>query len=135
MVGRTFSTRLPGWLEAELREAFHTSGEGASEGLRRIVEEWWAMDRYPKLEFRDGAFERRVALRDGPEVWEIVYVQREYGADLEGLCEHFGSLDREAIDQALQFYRRCPAAIDRKIDENERVGRRLEGEWTATPAR
>jgi hypothetical protein len=31
------------------------------------------MDRYPKLEFRDGTFERRAALRDGPEVWEIVF--------------------------------------------------------------
>jgi len=130
--GRTISTRLPTWLDEALRELFQAKGEGPSEGLRRVAEEWWTMDHYPKLEFRDGTFERRAALRDGPEVWEIVFVQREYGDDLVGLYEHFGPVDREAIDQALAYYRESPQPIDRRIEENDRIGRRLEAEWVAS---
>lgn len=92
------------------------------------------MEHYPRLEFRDGTFERRAALRDGPEVWEIVDVRRSYGDDLEGLYEHFGPLDGEAIDEALTYYGRFSAEIDRVIEENDRVGRRLEEDWLASQA-
>ena len=132
MTGATISTRLPTWLDEALRELFQANGEGPSEGLRRVAEEWWAMNRYPKLEFRDGTFERRAALRDGPEVWEIVFVQRDYREDLVGLYEHFGPVDREAIDQALAYYQESPQRIDRRIEENDRIGQRLETEWLAS---
>ncbi len=36
----TATTRLPDWLERELRTFWETHGEGPSIGLRRVVEEW-----------------------------------------------------------------------------------------------
>jgi hypothetical protein len=37
-------------------------------------------------------------------------------------------VEREAIDQALAYYRESPQRIDRRIEENDRIGERLETE-------
>ena len=84
-----------------------------------------------------GVSRRDVRAQSGPEkrsggLGEIVFVQRDYGNDLEGLYEHFGPVDRKAIDQALAYYRESPQRIDRRIEENDRIGRRLETEWLAS---
>lgn len=120
------TTRLPGWLDEELRRFFGEHKLGPSEGLRRVADEWWVMENFPAIEFRDDPFGRREALRSGPEVWEVVMVQRDYGEDRRGLETHFADIPAEHLDQALSYYRRFPERIDAMIKENERVARFLE---------
>lgn len=122
---RPVSVKLPPWLEEELRQEFEERGLNTSEGLRRILEEWWVGRHLPRIEFREGLTGRRAALRDGPEVWEVVAVSEDYGQDDEGLAEHFGWLDREALEAALVYYERFPERVQEELAENERIGRRL----------
>ncbi|MGH7563707.1 MAG: hypothetical protein ACREK5_04710 [Gemmatimonadota bacterium] len=119
------STRLPASLDQELRRFFREHRLGPSEGLRRVVHEWWAMGNFPAIEFRDDTFGRRAALRSGPEVWEVLMVWRDYGNDLEGLYDHFAGIPPEDLDQALGYYRHFPEPIDQLIEENERIARLL----------
>lgn len=120
------STRLADWLEHEIRGYWAKHGQGPGVGLRRIVEEWWTLQRFPALEFRDGMAGRRAGLRKGPDVWEIVMVARDYGADREGLAAHFGGhFPNEALDQALEYAEYFPDEIQEWIVENERVARLL----------
>lgn len=122
---RPLSVKVRPWLEEELRREFRERGESVSEGLRRVLEEWWAEHRLPSIEFREGLAGRRAAVEEGPEVWEIVAVFRDYDGDTEGLREHFGWLDDEALDSALEYYERFPESIDALIEENERAARYL----------
>lgn len=119
------SVKLRPWLEEELRTEFEERGESVSEGLRRLLEEWWALRNLPAIEFRDDVSGRRAAVRSGPEVWEIVAVLQEYQGDIEALREHFSWLDEEALDAALEYYDRFPEPIDQLIEENERTARFL----------
>lgn len=121
------TTRLPDWLERALRTFWQERGEGPSVGLRRTVEEWWTLQRFPAIEFRDGVSGRRAALREGPDVWEVAMVAREYGNDVGRLTTHFGRLSRDALTQALAYAERFPEEIDNWITENERVARFLAG--------
>lgn len=123
------TARFPEWLDEELKKLFASTGEGRSEGLRRIVEEWWAMEHFPEIEFRDGVSGRRASVRGGPDVWEIIMVARDYGDDRAGLQEHFDGLAPERLEQALAYAERFSEQIQQKIEENERVGRMLEAEF------
>ena len=123
MAGSTLTTRLPEWLEAEVREEFAGRGEGPSEGLRRLVEEWWVLTHLPLIEYREGAGVKRPALRGGPKVWAVIWIGRSYGEDIEGLKEHFGGLTDEQIHQARAYYSLFPEPIDSHIRENERLER------------
>lgn len=120
---RPLSVKLRPWLEEELRQEFEERGQSVSEGLRRALEEWWTARHLPAIEFREGPSGRRAAVEDGPEVWEIVSARRDYGDDREGLGEHFGWLDEEALDAALEYYERFPEPVDERIEENERTAR------------
>lgn len=118
------TTRLASWLRDDLDLLWKTRGEDPSTGLRRIVEEWWAMENYPAIAFRDGVSGRRAILRSGPDVWEVVMVARDYGDDRESLRLHFGeSVSQEALDQALAYAERFPEAVEAMIAGNERVER------------
>ncbi len=122
----TATTRLADWLERELRTFWQAHGEGPSVGLRRVVEEWWTSQRFPAIEFRDGVSGRRAALREGPDVWEVMMVARDYGNDVERLTAHFGGhVSLEALKQALAYAERFPEEISGWIAENERVAQFL----------
>lgn len=122
------TTRLPDWLERAFRAFWRERGEGPSVGLRRSVEEWWATQQFPAIEFRDGVSGRRAALRGGPDVWEIAMVARDYGGDLGRLAAHFGGrVSRDALGQALAYAARFPEEIEHWVNENERVARLLAG--------
>lgn len=120
------TARLDDWLRSEIERFWKARGEGPSSGLRRVVEEWWAMSHFSAIAFRDGVSGRRAVLRGGPDVWEVVMVARAYGADRSGLHEHFGgAIPPEALEQALAYADRFPAEIEAMIAGNERVERML----------
>lgn len=121
--GSPLCTRLPTNLDEEVRSFFERHGLGPSQGLRKIVEEWAILQRFPSLEFREGVFGRRAAVRSGPEVWEIVSAARRYGPDREVLYSHFSWLEPASLDEALEFYHALPADVDRILTENERIAR------------
>ncbi len=123
----TVTARVEDWLDATVREFWKERGEGPSSGFRRALEEWWALQSFPVVEFRDGVSGRRAGLRGGPDVWEVVMVARDYG-DVDGVVAHFGgSIPREAVEQALAYAERFPAEIEGIIAENLRIERMLQG--------
>jgi hypothetical protein len=119
----TMSARIDDWLKASLEEFWRAHGEGPSTGLRRVAEEWWAMQAWPDIVFSDGISGRRARLRAGPDVWEVVSVWRAYAGDRSAFHEHFAPyVNAEQLDQALAFAERFPDEIDVLIAHNERMG-------------
>lgn len=118
-------------LDEELKEAivrfWKAHGAGPSSAMRHVAEEWWAMQQFPLVVFREGVSGRRAALRDGPDVWEVVAVARDYAQDSEGLREYFAPfVAAEAIEQALAYAERFPQRIDAEIADNLRVEKLLQ---------
>jgi hypothetical protein len=120
----TMSARIDEWLKESLEEFWRAHGERPSTGLRRVAEEWWAMQNFPSIAFRDGVSGRRAVLRTGPDVWEVASVRRDYSDDLDGFYEHFAPhVSREALDQAVAYAERFPDEIEDAIRQNERLER------------
>jgi hypothetical protein len=120
------STRLADWLEQEVRTFWEEHGEGSSVGLRRVVEEWWALQHFPALEFREGVSGRRAGLRGGPDVWEVVMVARDYSDDLDELTAHFGGrISPDALQQVIAYVEWFAEEVNGWIDENGRIGRKV----------
>jgi len=124
--------RLPDRLYGMLEEFLERHGLTRSEGMRAIVEEWLALERYRSLEFRDGPFGRRAAVRDGPEVWEVISVREASGEGPNAVYAHFSWLDREVVDEALDYHRWNPGPIDRLVAERRRLARLAEAERPST---
>ena len=55
----TMSARLDPWLKESIEDFWRSHGEGPSTGLRRVAEEWWAMQNLPEITFVDGVAGRR----------------------------------------------------------------------------
>ena len=128
MPAAVLTARLPEWLGEELRMEFARYGEGPSEGLRRVVEQWWVSRKLPLIEYRDSLDGPRPAMKDGPEVWSFIMIHRSYGDDFEGISEHYGGLPLENMKQALAYYRFFPDSIDGHLAENLRLERLMLGE-------
>jgi hypothetical protein len=125
----TMSVRLDDWLKAEIEEFWRVHGERPSTGLRYVAEEWWTMQRFHAIAFRDGVSGRRAYVRGGPDVWEIVTVARDYGDDRDGFYEHFSPfVARELLDQALAYAQRFPERVATMIERNRRMERVVTGE-------
>lgn len=124
----TMSARIDDWLKESLEAFWRAHGEGPSTGLRRVAEEWWAMQQFPAISFHDGVSGRRARLRGGPDVWEVVSVWRDYAPDRAGFYEHFAPyVDRGAVDQALAYAERFETEIEAAIEQNERLERLVSG--------
>ncbi len=121
MPGPTMTIRLPEWLDEELRETFERQGEGPSEGLRRVVEEWWVQNNLPLIEYRPSLDGPRPAMKDGPELWSFIMIHRSYGDDFKGIGEHYGGLSEEGMRQAIAYYKLFPDSIDEHLRENDRL--------------
>lgn len=125
----TMSARVDDWLKAEIESFWRAHGERPSAGLRCVAEEWWAVQRFPAITFREGVSGRRAGLRGGPDVWEVVTVARDYGDDRAGFYEHFDpSVARDALAQALAYAERFPEQIEASIEQNRRIEALLAGE-------
>jgi hypothetical protein len=118
------SARIDAWLKDALEEFWRARGERPSVGLRRVTQEWWAMQQFPAISFHDGVSGRRARLRGGPDVWEVVSVWRDYAPEREAFYEHFEPyVERERLDQALAYTERFAEEIEAAIQQNERVER------------
>lgn len=128
----SMSTRIHAWLRDEIVRFGRTQRAGPSEALRRVAEEWWALQHFPAIEFREGVTGRRAALRAGPDVWEVVMVWKEYEPDRDGLRAHFGDvISPDQLDQALAYYERFPEEVEERLEDNRRVAAQLEARFGA----
>lgn len=118
----TVTARLEDWLKEEVEAFWRSHGEKPSPGLRRVVQEWWAAQRFPAVTFQDGVSGRRAVLRGGPDVWEVALVARDYGDDRQALQAHFaGFVTVEAVDQALAYAEYFPEEVAAMLAENARA--------------
>ena len=85
-------------------------------------------EHFPDIELRAGVTGRRAAIGGGPDVWEIAMVYRDYVGDRDGLCRHFGWLDRALADQALAYMERFPEESESRVENNAHLGAVLEHE-------
>jgi len=118
---RPLCTRLPRDIESVLEARFEALDWAPSEGLRAIVGEWLALQRFPSLEFRDTAFGRRAAVRGGPEVWEVAQgagEERRVGPALES---HFSWVARAGLEEALAYAEAFPGEIRKILERNRRL--------------
>ena len=122
----SMSTRVERWLRDEIVAFGETHRAGPSEALRRVAQEWWALQRFPALEYRDGVAGRRAALRQGPDVWEVVMVWKDYAPDRTAFHAHFaGQIPTEHLEDALAYFARFPEEIEAQLEENRRIASRL----------
>lgn len=125
----TMTARVSDELKTRVEEFWDRLGVKPSPGLRHVIEEWWTMERYPRLAFRTGVAGRRAVVRGGPDVWEVVSAAEDYGDDRDGLYAHFEFTPREAIDEALEYAELFPEGVRRMIEENRRTESALVGHW------
>lgn len=155
MASTIITTRLHPKLKASLEEFWRERGENPSAGLRHIAEEWWTLQHLPRIHFVDGASGRRAALRQGPDIWELVMVSRDYGFDpsnlpddpwlgfksghlgpewnffvppdvADHLREHFGgTIAPEDLRHGLLYAALFPATVSKEIAVNDRAARAL----------
>jgi hypothetical protein len=121
------SARLDPWLKDSIEDFWRSHGEGPSRGLRRVAEEWWAMQNFPDITFVDGVAGRRARLRGGPDVWEVVSVRGDYADDEEGFREHFAFVSSDALRQALEYAKVFPHEVGSMVENNRRVERLVDG--------
>ena len=122
MTTRPITTRLPDWMDRDIRDYWRRQGQKPSPGYRRVIEEWWTTHNLPLIEFRDGVSGRRAGIRGGPDVWEVVLVARDCDHDIDALEYHYGEhLSRHALEQALRYEQQFPDQIDAWVQENERL--------------
>lgn len=107
-------TRLEPWLEDWLEDFCLRRGDvGASEGLRRLVLERWAVETHPHLEWSEGPHGLGLAVRDGPEVREVLEVWMALGRNAAALFEHFaGLVAPEALEEALDVYGQAERLVE-----------------------
>lgn len=118
---RPLCTRLPTGLESELGTRFDALEWSPSEGLRSVVREWLALQRFPSLEFRDTALGRRAAIRGGPEVWEVAQVAEDAGRVDDRLETHFAWVAPAELEVALAYAAAFPEEISRILERNRRL--------------
>ena len=82
------------------------------------------MDEHPGIVFRSGPAGRRPGLVGGPDVWEVVAVQRSFD-DVERTAGWLG-LPTGAIETALRYYDAHRSEIDEWIRRNEEAAEAAE---------
>lgn len=82
------------------------------------------MDEHPGIVFRSGLAGRRPGLIGGPDVWEVVAVQRSFD-DIERTADWLEQ-PPSAIETALGYYRDHREEIDGWISRNEKAAEAAE---------
>lgn len=118
------STRYPNETLRRLDRRAEAEGHSRSALIQRYVGEGIEMDEYPGIVFRSGPAGRRPGLVTGPDIWEIVSVQRSFD-DVKRTATW---LDQQpsAIETALRYYDAHRGEIDEWIRRNEEAAEAAE---------
>ena len=127
MASRRISIGLEGDSLERLDEHSRETGESRSAAAERLIEEGLRMARHPGIVFRDGATGRRPALADGPQVWALARIFREWSLDSDDAIERAAAdtaermeLPPHAVLAAIRYYLEYRDEIDdwmRRLDE------------------
>ena len=120
---RPLCTRVSREVESELERVFLEQQWTPSQGLRRILLEWLAAERFPQIEFRETRAGRRAALRRGPEVWEVAAAAGPSRAMSAAVGQRFAGTRTEALEEALAYAKEYPTQIDPIVAREERLAR------------
>lgn len=118
---RPLCTRVSREVESELERVFLEQQWTPSQGLRRILLEWLALERFPQIEFRETRAGRRAALRGGPEVWEVAAAAGPGRAMSAAVGQHFAGTRTEALEEALAYAKEYADQIDPIVSREERL--------------
>jgi hypothetical protein len=117
--GRRFSGRWANDVLDRLRGRSESEGISSSQLAERYVDEGILMDEHPGIEFRDGPAGRRASLQRGPDVWEVVWVMREYesrGGDAVAAAAEHLNLDRSQVEAGIRYFDAFPDEVDERIE-------------------
>ena len=129
---RTLSLRIPEEVASRVAERAERWGAANdSEVYRRVIEEWVRLQEHPGIRFVDGPVGRRAALVGGPDVWQIIFIDRSFDFDEGRLAEAYPWLTSEALEAARRYCDSYPDEIDGWIEENERIATDMEAELEA----
>ena len=127
MASRRISIGLEGDSLERLDEHSRETGESRSAAAERLIEEGLRMARHPGIVFRDGATGRRPALADGPQVWALARIFREWPLGSDDAIERAAAdtaermeLPPHAVLAAIRYYLEYRDEIDdwmRRLDE------------------
>ena len=115
MVSKQLSVRLDDGLLQELEEECRRSGQSRSALTKRFLEEGLRMERHPGIVFRPGPTGRRPALVDGPDVWEIARIFREWEGPAEDVFATIADelvLRLDQVEAAARYYDEFREEID-----------------------
>ena len=118
---RPLCVRLPRRLEAEVERVFRERQWRPSQGLKTILQEWLATEKFARIEFRETRAGRRAALRDGPEVWEIAAAAGPDLAMSAAVGQAFAGTRSAALEDALAYAKEYPDQIRAIIAHEERI--------------
>lgn len=121
---RPLCTRVSREVESALERVFLEQQLTPSQGLRRILLEWLALETFPQIEFRETRAGRRAALRGGPEVWEVAAAAGPGRAMSAAVGQRFAGTRTEALEEALAYAKEHADRIDPIVAREERLARR-----------
>jgi len=132
---KPFSIRMSPRTHARLDVGARRRGEAKSRTAERLIDEGLRMEDHPGIVFKDGPAGRRAALANGPDVWEVVKVVKEFGSTGEqaiaGAAE-WGNLSHAQVNVALRYYGDFPEEVDARIAFNREETERQYAAWQRT---
>ena len=132
MVSRHLSVRVNDELLQDLEEECRKSGQSRSAVAKRFLEEGLRMERHPGIMFRPGPAGRRPALVDGPDVWVLGRLIREWESLQEDMVESIAdemALRADQVQAAVRYYNEFREEIDGWLDRLDAEADKAEAEW------
>lgn len=132
MVSKHLSVRVNDELLQDLEEECRKSGQSRSAVAKRFLEEGLRMERHPGIMFRPGPAGRRPALVDGPDVWVLGRLFRDWEGPQEDMVESIAdemALRPDQVQAAVRYYSEFSEEIDSWLDRLDAEADKAEAEW------
>lgn len=132
MVSKHLSVRVNDELLQGLEEECRKSGQSRSAVAKRFLEEGLRMERHPGIMFRPGPAGRRPALVDGPDVWVLGRLFRDWEGPQEDMVESIAdemALRPDQVQAAVRYYSEFSEEIDSWLDRLDAEADKAEAEW------
>ncbi len=132
MVSKQLSVRLDDGLLQELEDECRRSGQSRSALTKRFLEEGLRMERHPGIVFRPGPAGRRPALADGPDIWELGRIFRDWQGSPEDRVPYLVDdllLTPLQVEVATRYYEEYREEVDAWLDRMDEEADNAYAEW------
>lgn len=128
-MARTVSFRIGTPLASRVAEQSARWGlSNDSEVYRKVVEEWTRLQEHPGIRFVDGPIGRRAALVEGPDVWEVMMIVKDWDFQFERIKEAYPWLTDSKLATVLAYYEAYRDEIEGWLERNAQAAAELERE-------